>query len=194
MSAVTILHLSDLHYSIGQSTNISIIKEALISDLTKLGKDSVVPDIAIFSGDLVFAGENNEAFTSVNSNFLNPVLEALKLGNDKLFIAPGNHDISRKQVRSLKYVDDGLRGSLTTVDKINEFIDETISCPTQNTVTLDRLASFESFQGRFGGKPLTSNPFVRTYLARVAGATVGVGCFNTAWRATGESDDVDRVA
>jgi hypothetical protein len=105
---------------------------------------------------------------------------------------PGNHDISRKQVRSLKYVDDGLRANLITVDSINRFISESISSPTQNEVALDRLSSFNSFQSGFGGKPISSNPFVRTYRIRVADATIGIACFNTAWRATGEPDDIDR--
>jgi predicted MPP superfamily phosphohydrolase len=192
MATVTILHPSDLHYRTEQATNCSIIKEALIEDLERLDQQSVNPDLVLFSGDLVFAGENPETFTELNEKFLAPVLAKLKLGSDKLFIAPGNHDISRKQVRSLKYVDDGLRNNLVTVDQINEFIDQTIANPTQNTVALDRLSSFESFQHGLGVKPITANPFVRTYLLPVAGATIGIGCFNTAWRATGEPDDVDR--
>src|SRR5262249_37929295 len=141
MPTVTLLHLSDLHYSHEQSKNISIIRKALIDDLERLSQLSVIPDIVIFSGDLVYSGEDAENFANVKEEFLNPLLQKLNLGSDVVFITPGNHDISRRQVRSLKFVDDGLRANLLTVDSINRFIDESISYPDQNAVAFDRLAS-----------------------------------------------------
>jgi hypothetical protein len=82
MTTVTILHLSDLHYSISEANNISIIKKALADDLERLSRRSIIPDIVIFSGDLVLAGENAEMFATVDQNFLQPILYTLKLGND----------------------------------------------------------------------------------------------------------------
>src|SRR5689334_19113880 len=103
-----------------------------------------------------------------------------------------NHDISREEARSRKYIDDGLRDLLVTVDSINAFIDGSISIPTKNEVALERLASFEAFQTEFGTTPVTATPFVKTYLPSVADAKIGIACFNTAWRATGEPNDADR--
>jgi 3',5'-cyclic AMP phosphodiesterase CpdA len=66
MPSVTILHLSDLHYSTSQSGNISIIRNALTEDLIRLYQRSVTPDIVILSGDLVLTGEDDVSFTNVN--------------------------------------------------------------------------------------------------------------------------------
>src|SRR5262249_2359443 len=35
------------------------------------------------------------------------------------------------------------------------------------------------------------NPFLSTFVFNIRSQTVGVACFNTAWRATGEPDDKD---
>ncbi|KJU82365.1 phosphohydrolase, partial [Candidatus Magnetobacterium bavaricum] len=93
MSEVTILHVSDLHMESKHITDIRIILDALYADLEKLRGESVVPDIVVFTGDLVNAGSNADEFGFAESDFITQLMGTLGLSTDRFFFVPGNHDI-----------------------------------------------------------------------------------------------------
>jgi 3',5'-cyclic AMP phosphodiesterase CpdA len=63
MSVITIAHVSDLHYSQKNQNNAKIIIHALLNDLAKVRDEyALIPDMVIFSGDLVYSGETPEEF------------------------------------------------------------------------------------------------------------------------------------
>jgi predicted phosphodiesterase len=194
MGVLTILHLSDFHWNCSNARNMKIVVGALCEDLRRLRNDEqLIPDLAIFSGDLVQAGEEPTTFAAAYDALLVPMLEAAGLTAERLFMVAGNHDIARSVVRENKILEQGLRSELTGGDAVNAFIDALPQRKEVNQLALARLANFEEFIRSVDGKASrTLSPLLRTYVAEISGRKIGIACFNTAWRATGEPDAVDR--
>jgi len=194
LTDLEVLHLSDLHWDREKQTDARIVTDALIEDL-KTGKDSklISPDIVVFSGDLVNSGEDYTQFNSAYSAFLEPVLSSLNLTPNELFLAPGNHDISRKCVRESKFLDTGLLQTLQSVDVLNKFVDDVNSGNAANVMALDRLSNYRKFIDETLPAAEVRFPQLDLYRRDIRGLKVGIACFDTAWRATGEADDVDRA-
>jgi predicted MPP superfamily phosphohydrolase len=190
---IEILHLSDLHWNSEKSADSQIVVDALVADLKQnIEKGSIRPDIVVFSGDLVQAGEHIKEFDAAFNALIAPVLDVLKLDYEDLFIVPGNHDIDRKVVRSTKFIDNGIRETLKSVDSLNTFIDGLNAGAPSNMIALDRLQPYYDFLDTVSVKPVFSTPLLRVFKKNIRGVIVGAACFDTAWRASGEADDIDR--
>jgi len=97
----TILHLSDLHYAVGNNslkhnwslegindcntTMIEAIANAIESSGKKIG-------LILITGDLTYCGDKKEFDSSLQG--INRLLGILNLSKDHLVIVPGNHDIA----------------------------------------------------------------------------------------------------
>lgn len=188
---IRILHLSDLHYVDGDYDQ-NIVLKALLGDLRKY-KDEYPIDIIIFSGDLVKIGEDKEQFEKVKAHFLDHLMGIYDLDSSRIFIAPGNHDISRKAARENVLVDKGISAELTTIEKVNRFIDDARQQKPYVNAAFERLKNFDDFLKTLNlPQPKVSLPIVRVYQIRVGDYDIGCACFNTAWRCTGEPNDVDK--
>jgi len=96
VTTLTWLHLSDWHQKVG-SFDQRIVRDALIADIrTRKGIDPALEqvDFVVFSGDLTHDGEKTE-FKVARKHLLAPILKAVGLGPERLFIVPGNHDFPR---------------------------------------------------------------------------------------------------
>lgn len=184
-----ILHLTDLHYDLSRKRDIEIVKDALFSDLATLRNDGIIPDIVIFSGDFIFAGDNGYSdkrsdYTFVKDLFLDPLLNLLSLTYDNLYICPGNHDIQRAAVDEIQ--EKGLQATLTSRDEVNKFIDDIEKRPW----TLDRLKNYQKFKDSISNKHLRQeHGLFSTYCCEKLNKKIGIACFNTAWRAYGGEAD-----
>lgn len=189
MPSITILHISDLHWTDAKKGDMRIVLDGLAEDIVRVRDQySIVPDLVMFSGDLVLAGEDRESFKLAEKELFDRVMSAANLNDRRRFIVPGNHDIQRKLVRDNEYVENGLRGTLIDVDKLNRFID-TLS---DKSPALERMTNFNQTMC-IGKNPIRTTSFVSTFKVRVGSEIeVGIACFNTAWRATGEPDERDR--
>jgi predicted MPP superfamily phosphohydrolase len=106
--AVTILHISDIHLQQEKVKDFREVRKAIIEDAEKLRlESSIVPDLALFSGDLVQAGDKIENFELANAEVIEPILKGFGLGYNQFFMCPGNHDIDRDHVRKNKIVENG---------------------------------------------------------------------------------------
>jgi len=103
MSGITWIHLSDWHQK-GPDFDRQVVRDALIKDLRE--RTSIDPilelvDFVVFSGDLAYNGESDE-YETARRELLDPVLEVVGIKPeteqkaDRLFIVPGNHDLSRE--------------------------------------------------------------------------------------------------
>ena len=190
---LTVLHLSDLHWSEEKSKDQRIVIEALIRDLKTFRSDGLTPDIVIFSGDLVQSGDDPALFAGVSEAFIKPVLE--ETSPAPLILCPGNHDISRKAVREASFIETGLKADLISVDRVNKFIDDLKGSGAPSSVALSRMANYDAALSSLVSMPASSTePLLRIYKATVREKLIGVVAFNTAWRATGEPGGVDRHA
>lgn len=91
---ITILHISDFHYAQGKAREQGIIVDALVDDLKKLCIGHRKPDVILFTGDLVQAAgadPHDEAYDF----FIERVSKATGTSDDRIFLTPGNHDLSR---------------------------------------------------------------------------------------------------
>lgn len=100
MSELTWLHLSDWHQK-GADFDRNVVRDALISDIrdraARIDQGLARVDFVCFSGDLAFSGQSDE-YQAAREHLLEPVLEALDLDPGRLFIVPGNHDLSRDHI------------------------------------------------------------------------------------------------
>jgi len=192
MRNLTILHLSDLHFSPSKYEDIRIVQEALFADLDHFKGEGICPDIVIFSGDLIEAGdygysEQRGDYASVRSEFIEPLLEHLDLDIDRFFLCPGNHDIQRSKVDEHEYLEEGLSRKLTNRESVNALIDN-----FENRMDVfARMENFETFKKSISSKFVReSNVLYSTYSLDQDSEKIGIVCINSAWRAYGgEGDD-----
>lgn len=193
VAELEVLHLSDLHWDSDRRADSLMVVNALVDDLrTSQAKGLFSPDFVVFSGDLVNSGEAFDQFSEAYAALIKPVLKTLSLPDNRFFIVPGNHDISRKTVRDTSYVQVGLKEQLKSVDIVNKFIDGLNMGSAANLPALERTSNYYKFIDGVTHDVHTSSPLLRTFLRDVRGLKVGIACFDTAWRTTGEPDDIDR--
>ncbi|MEO7143660.1 MAG: SUMF1/EgtB/PvdO family nonheme iron enzyme, partial [Bryobacteraceae bacterium] len=102
MSGISWLHLSDWHQR-GKEWDRSVVLEALLDRIKK--RESIAPELAkldfiVFSGDLAYSGAESQ-FEAGWTEFLEPVSKLADVPANRLFIAPGNHDIERSRFKLL---------------------------------------------------------------------------------------------
>ncbi len=118
MSTLTWLHLSDLHFRKSQEYNESVVLTALLADIDeRMRQDGLSPDFIVATGDIAFSGQPAEYVMA--RSFLDEVLRKTKLGKDRLFIVPGNHDVDRQLISP------GARAigaNLTNRDQVNTLL------------------------------------------------------------------------
>ncbi|MGV8175305.1 MAG: tetratricopeptide repeat protein [Methanothrix sp.] len=101
MTGVTWLHLSDWHQDETKfKFNRKVVCDALIKDIK--AREKIDPrlkdiDFIVFSGDAAKAGLPEE-YKKAAEDLFRPLLDACKLGPDRLFIIPGNHDLDRDRI------------------------------------------------------------------------------------------------
>jgi hypothetical protein len=100
MSELTWLHLSDWHQK-GADFDRKVVRDALIGDIrdraARIDHGLARVDFVCFSGDLAFSGQPDE-YQAAREYLFDPVLKALDLDPGRLFIVPGNHDLSRDHI------------------------------------------------------------------------------------------------
>jgi predicted MPP superfamily phosphohydrolase len=187
MNQINILHLSDLHYDSLREKDLSIILNALLTDLKGLkDHENTRPHIVAFSGDLVKTGDSKNDFEKVESNFITPLLETLGLDYDSFFLSPGNHDLQKSSVKEIHEL--GLKQALTDRDKINQLFD-TID---DNQEYFERLNNYNIFRDSLSSKNIiTSNILYSTHQITINGFSVGIACLNSSWRSSCKGDEAD---
>lgn len=100
-SLISILHISDFHFTKRRLRDQEIVVDALIKDLETLCIGHRRPDVVMFTGDLVNAGgvdRHDEAYDLLFSR----VSSATGCSDERIFIVPGNHDVSQKVVEETR--------------------------------------------------------------------------------------------
>src|SRR3989337_1781266 len=95
MEKFQLLHISDLHVSIGKEFDRSVVLEPLIDRVKQDMATGIQPEIVVVTGDVAFSGK--EAEYQKVKDFFDELLARMKLSQDRLFIVPGNHDVNRKE-------------------------------------------------------------------------------------------------
>jgi len=93
-----IIHLADIHYRKEEPEGALRVIKALIQDLKEQKETLLGYDLYIaITGDIVFAGTDNEAYSSFNREF-SQKLNDVGLTKDRRMIVRGNHDLDRVSI------------------------------------------------------------------------------------------------
>lgn len=178
-----ILHISDLHW-LQRNADQDIVCDAISTDIANQTKDHKA-DLLVFSGDLTQAGNTVANFDEPLA-YLNSLAKCAGVDEEHIFIAPGNHDLDRDQVRTNRLAEQAACGAIRSVETCNDFIDSALS---GDTTAQTAIARFDNFQIAISTQTFSSANLSR--IVDIDGRKIGVAVMNSAWRATGESDDVD---
>lgn len=137
---LTILHISDFHFSKKKQREQTIIVDALIADLEKLCIGHRKPDLVLFTGDLVQAAgldTHDEAYDVI----LDRVSKASGCSDERIFIVPGNHDVSWSGLEGFSAQHQDWRGCLGTPNEMSD-LNELF---TRNEFDSSNEAKFKQF-------------------------------------------------
>lgn len=94
-----ILHISDIHASAIPSKGVDSITleqtaKLLIKDISELG---LKIDTIVITGDIAQHGTEDE-YEMFDRVFLDAIRKEFTVGNERIFITPGNHDVNRSLI------------------------------------------------------------------------------------------------
>ena len=90
---LTVLHISDFHYAKRKHREQEIVVDALITDLARICIGRRRPDLVMFTGDLVHAAGLDQHDAAYDF-LVDRVSKVTGCSDERIFIAPGNHDLS----------------------------------------------------------------------------------------------------
>lgn len=190
---ITVLHISDFHYAQRKAREQGIVVDALIDDLKRLCIGHRQPDLILFTGDLVQAAgvdSHDEAYDF----FIEPISKATGTSDDRIFLTPGNHDLSRGVTEDAAETHVEWRGDLGKGDEMAR-LNQRFDVGEYDELTREKFAAFNDLQAYLRGEEhehvrKMENAFVR--VDRVKSLNVDIVTFNTAVFSTGGSDKFDR--
>jgi predicted MPP superfamily phosphohydrolase len=189
---ITILHLSDFHYSQRKSREQGIVVDALIDDLKGLCIGHRKPDLILFTGDLVQAAgvdPHEEAYDF----FVERVSKATGTSDDRIFLTPGNHDLSRSVIELSRDLHQEWREDLGSPEEMPT-LNRRFAAGEYDTLMKEKFAEFDALEHYLGGDDrlqsrVVENAFVR--VDRVDPLDVDIVTFNTAAFSTGGNREFD---
>lgn len=182
-----IIHLSDIHLSKDNLKDFQqFYLKALIDDLKSLHEAEKI-DLIIITGDLndkggqSFIKDKQDPYEEFNSIFIDPIIGALGLSYNNVYICPGNHDVDESKIDEI--IEGGLLSTNNTIEKINGFLD---NYKHNHHSGLDRIVSFKEYEKKLN--QLRDNViheetnFESNYVLSIENLNVGISCINSAWR------------
>lgn len=184
-----ILHLTDFHYDGSNKYKEDEIR--LVESL----KDSLIKfkgeiDLVLFSGDLVYKGDEIKAFNEFEELFFNKISTVLEINKTSIFICPGNHDVFRNQ--ELEEIGNSLF-EINNNDELDDFVLKNKGRSLK--FSLDNLLNYYEFQERFYQQHVATfkdNSVDNLYTNHIRdfnGKKVGITTINSAWRANDSDTD-----
>ena len=190
---ITILHLSDFHYNRRKAREQEIVVDALIDDLKKLCVGHRKPDLILFTGDLVQeAGvdPHDEAYDF----FIERVSKATGTSDDRIFLTPGNHDLSRKVTEAAAGAHRDWRSDLGDAGEMDA-LNQRFATGQYDAVTKEKFEAYDELEAYLRGDDhkhvrVMDNAFA--HVDRLDSLKVEIVTFNTAVLSTGGSKKFDR--
>lgn len=172
-----ILHLSDFHYKEKNDADFRDVASKIANAIN--GEHF---DLVIFSGDLVFDTDQADKIDKAAMCLINPIKTATGLSNDKIIIAPGNHDMKRNAELAMVRDSFAKYNSYTDIDKFAEN-------EHQLALSLVNFKSYNDFIKQFYSEVINVKPLYQTSSFEVEGRKIGVIALNSAWRCYKSEED-----
>ncbi|MCA6415933.1 MAG: metallophosphoesterase, partial [Cytophagales bacterium] len=186
-----ILHISDFHLDkTDKADSKNHIVNPLLESIVASQLEKPI-DLVVFTGDLINIGGKNyptisDAFKDCEQELFLPILDATKLGKERLYFVPGNHDILRSA--DSKHIDNGLASTLTDSKELNSFFNK----PEGNS----RVFPFKEFEKSFYEgvyNHANISNFQSTFKIEINGRKIGIACLNSSWRCYDSDKDKNRI-
>ena len=189
----TILHISDFHFSKRKQREQGLIVDALEKDLKTLCIGHRKPDLIVFTGDLVQAA-GTDLHDDAYDFLIDRVSKATRCSDERIFVVPGNHDLSLAGLEKYKAETREWRsiiGSNEETQRFNELYESksfeaSINEKFSNYFELERYIS----DGSRSENRRISNPFVTVDYIEAINADIVI--FNSAAFSTGGSKDYEK--
>jgi predicted MPP superfamily phosphohydrolase len=188
-----IVHLSDIHLAHENIKDFdNFVIKALMNDLEEFHAAKKI-DMIILSGDLIDKGglsfeDINSAFIIFKEKVIDAISEKIKLSCNQIFIIPGNHDIERNADDEIDEA--GLYSVLRDTTKVNKMIE------SGKTKGIKRIIPYKKFEAElykeFKGTHRLTN-YQSCFKLEIDSLTVGISCFNTAWRCYDSKTDKGNI-
>ncbi|WP_122692433.1 metallophosphoesterase [Pseudomonas atacamensis] len=180
------LHISDLHFLDRHAWRDSQPLKKLIADLETLLKRGLRVDLVICTGDIGFGETKTEPLAdqyAVAKAYFDKVLETCKLGSDRLFLVPGNHDIDRSKARKSQTA--WLRSGERNAAQINQDFRDN---DPEIKQAMERIAPYQQFIAEhYPHIRLDSNATYGTQI-EINGISIAITGLNSAWTCADEKD------
>jgi predicted MPP superfamily phosphohydrolase len=176
MSPLTLLHISDFHYSKAREYDQSVVVGALIKDISALCERSHRPDFIVMSGDLVKAADDDRVYDYAFDHLIQPVSKAAGCAESRILLVPGNHDVHRRPIETKLEEHEAFLTPLSNRDALN---DAYLSGAVSDYAAKQSAAYFELKQYLYAEPPLYSDPLVT--VRHFPSLNVTALEFNTAW-------------
>jgi predicted MPP superfamily phosphohydrolase len=182
----TILHISDFHFAKRKYREQEIVVDALIADLAKICVGRRRPDLVMFTGDLVHAAGVDQHDAAYDL-LIDRVSKVTGCSDERIFIAPGNHDLSWSGVEQFADETNRWRALVNTSSESAEFnrlfeeraFDKAIAAKFGNYIDLERFLNGDPRHNR------RSHQSAFATVDHIMALNVDIVTFNTAVLSTG---------
>ncbi len=176
---IRILHFSDFHYKDSHPDDFVEMGLKIVQNVKEnLGTNSL--DLVVFSGDLVFSGNNVEVFRAASRDLFDPLKRDFGLSNDQILLTPGNHDrIFNGEMPMVKAVIDRCK----TLDELESFCNNL----DQLQFSIVGQKSYMDFMNEFYGESWEKTPLYWCRELTCHGHKIGLLSLNSSWRCCGDS-------
>ena len=188
MSKLNLIHLSDLHYLQGKEENHEVVFNAFFKDLEEQLKINKFNDnYLVISGDIAYAGDSEEQYENFITKF-DFRLNALGLTKNKRICVPGNHDVSRNNIKASLVVHEGVVSQKLDETNFNDHI------LTANNVLIGKFDNYLNFEKKFADFGVYSKSEAESSVIGKGwniNENVGIFCLNSALCSSGGLNGMD---
>lgn len=170
-----IIHFSDLHFG-KHNERIERMLPVLIKELEIINKERKI-DLILFSGDLVWSGDDEKNFKDAKSNFIDPILSKLNISQDNLILTQGNHD-NTKDSKELSLVKEHIDRFVKN-EQVDSFVNKE---DNQFDLSFVKSENYHDFIKSFYINA-DINKLYQVFKREIDGKQIGIVSFNSSWRA-----------
>jgi 3',5'-cyclic AMP phosphodiesterase CpdA len=183
MTMLTWLHISDLHFRASQTYNANVVLRALLRDIAeRIQADGLRPDFIAATGDVAFSGQPDEY--KLAREFFETLLAATGVPRDRLFVVPGNHDVSRSLITLGAK---SIGAALTDRDSVNTLL----ATPDDRRLVMARFKGYAEFVNTYLAQGFDDEHYFDVRALDADGRRVAVLGLNSAWLCGSDQDKAD---
>jgi len=178
-----ILHITDLHFQ--KDENCKYNMQSIVETIINKNKGTII-DFIVFTGDLVFSGDDVVNFYEAENLLLNKLSTDLNVPIENIIITCGNHDVHRNQELPL-YTQ--AISEINTEDNLTSFISDRKNFEQ----SLKNIENYNIFSKSFHDKKLQGQDCISDIYTihprEINNKSINFICINTAWRSNSDSDE-----